>query len=189
MLVAAWCISEFSLATAGFVRVRSHGKPGKIVYCRGFQKPLASCLGLAMNPRFVFHPFALRRALRRMAGLSFRLFSWALAGACSGRSPKARRGGQGGNSYVSGLSALSQANDYFFYARERESFFGGFFARKLFWCFFRFGGGCFCANCQGALKKTREAPCRKFASSGDLPTYLPEHHEKPHPKAPGWPGR
>ena len=30
---------------------------------------------------------------------------------------------------------------------------------------------------QGALKKTREAPCRKFASSGDLPTYLPEHRE------------
>ena len=21
------------------------------------------------------------------------------------------------------------------------------------------------------------------------PTYLPEHREKPHPKAPGWPGR
>ena len=42
---------------------------------------------------------------------------------------------------------------------------------------------------QGACKKTSMEPCRKFASSGDLPTYLPEHREKPHPKAPGWPGR
>ena len=52
----------------------------------------ATCLGLAMNTGCIFQPFALRRALRRMAGLAFCLFSWALAGACSGRSPKARRG-------------------------------------------------------------------------------------------------
>ena len=60
---------------------------------------------------------------------------------------------QSGDPYVFGLSALSQANDYFF-ARERESFFFRFFfARKrekklvffrLFWCFCAFGGVFLC---------------------------------------------
>ena len=31
---------------------------------------------------------------------------------------------------------------------------------------------------QGALKKTREASCRKSPSSCDLPTYLPEHYQQ-----------
>ena len=97
-----------------------------------------------------------------------------------------------------------------FFARERESFFKGIFSRVsakkkigVFFVFFGvfvllggvfvlFGGVFFSFRAllaKGALKKTREAPCRKFPSSCDLPTYLPEHCEKPHPKAPGWPGR
>ena len=38
---------------------------------------------------------------------------------------------------------------------------------------------------KGHAKKTPMEPCRKFASSCDLPTYLPEHREKPHPKGAG----
>ena len=55
-----------------------------------------------------------------------------------------------GDAYVFGVSALSQANDYFF-ARERESFFQRFFYMRkkwwffsiFFWCVLCFWGGVF----------------------------------------------
>ena len=111
----------------------------------------------------------LHRALRRIfAGLVFLLVFWVLAGACQRHgergfllrnttittairscllvvracversTPK-----QSGDPYVFGLSALSQASDYFF-VRERESDFSAFFfarkREKFFWCFSVFIG-------------------------------------------------
>ena len=52
-----------------------------------------------------------------------------------------RHGAAGGNSYVSGLSALSQENDFLSRVSAEKIFFFSSFC--LFWCFLCFWGGVF----------------------------------------------
>jgi hypothetical protein len=78
------------------------------------------------------------------------------SGRADGRLVLARRGRQGGNSYVFVPPAVGQGNDYFFARKREKKILGVFFARKrekifflvFFGCFlgvFVLFGGCFCS--------------------------------------------